>query len=842
MARGHLPHPISRDSAIGGMDIPRSLRVDQGTSNVSDGSFYSRTFADGNKRTFTISVWFKKCHTVGNIGDDSYTIISCGGGGTGSYAGRFGFDSYSADQLQFVINNPAPTQHARARSTRRFRDNAWYHAVLAYDSTQATESDRMKMYINGELETMDSPTYPSQNYEGYFNNNVVHRVGSTTSYSSGADLGQFNGYLAEFHFIDGTAYDASYFGYTEQQTGIWRPKRVTGLTYGTNGFYLNFSDNTSTTTIGYDKSGNANHFTPHDVNYSDSVPDSPTNDFCMMSGLNKNSGLSHGNLQFYKWNDSSAALVACQATMDIPNTGKWVWEHRWTGYQHTRYWAMTRRMRAQGAYLDSSAYVYYDMYDGKTVSGLNGSVVTTLTGGQTSYGDNTTRFWMMACDMDAMQVSFYYNNTLISTIAIPELPDDGKGNYVWTWTSSNGGSGSSLDDRFNFGQDATYFGAVSLQNKYDASGLGQFYNTVPDGHKCLCTKNLPVRTDVLVEPQKHFDTLLYTGNGSTLTVSGLKFQPDFVWIKVRSHSGDNHHLYDSVRGAAKSIFANTDDDEQTSDTDRLSSFTSNGFTLGSNYRVNGDGRTFVAWCWKAGGAAVSNSDGAITSSVSVNREAGFSIVSYSGNGNSTATIGHGLGKAPKWIMTKCRTSDSQADWVLWHVGLSDNKNVFLNQTNAETTPSYGHITDPTSTLINVTKSSGNQTNVSGQTYISYCWTDVPGYSKFGVYTGNGDSDGTFVNVGFKPAFVFIKCFSGTFNWMLYDSKRGTENQINKYLMANSTNAEADSTTDNPIDFLANGFKLRYSNTSTNQSNGTYIYMAFADQTGLNQYNLAVNGR
>ena len=184
-----------------------------------------------------------------------------------------------------------------------------------------------------------------------------------------------------------------------------------------------------------------------------------------MSGLNKNSGLTRGNLRFYKWNDSSAALVVCQATMDIPNTGKWVWEQRFTGYTYTRYWGMTRRMRSQGEYLDGSAYVYYDMYNGKTYSGLNGSAVTTLTGGQTSYGDNVTRFWMMACDMDAMQASFYYNNTLISTIAIPELPDDGKGNYVWTWTSSNGGSGSSYDDRFNFGQDATYFGGASPPDK-----------------------------------------------------------------------------------------------------------------------------------------------------------------------------------------------------------------------------------------------------------------------------------------------------------------------------------------------------------------------------------------
>ena len=266
---------------------------------------------------------------------------------------------------------------------------------------------------------------------------------------------------------------------------------------------------------------------------------------------------------------------------------------------------------------------------------------------------------------------------------------------------------------------------------YNANfGQKPFSYTPPTGYVALCTKNIAnefvdttnvgITTGgsysgkVVIRPQRHFDTLLYSGNGSTQSITDLEFDPDLVWIKMRSHSGDNHHLYDTLRGAAKTIFSNTDGVEQTSDTDRLSSFISNGFTLGNNYRVNGDGRTFAAWCWKSGGAAVSNGDGAITSSVSVNDEAGFSIVSYSGDGNSTSTIGHGLSKAPKWIMTKCRSSDSQADWVVWHVGLSDNKNVFLNQTNAEVTPSYGHITDPTSTLINVSKGSGNQTNASGQ--------------------------------------------------------------------------------------------------------------------------------
>ena len=981
MARSHLPHPISRDSAIGGMDIPRSLRVDQGTSNVGDGSFYYRTFANSNKKTYTISVWFKKCYTVGNIGDDTYAIITCGGGGSGSYAGRFGFTSYASDRLQFDINNPAPTSHAKAESTGKIRDSAWYHAVFAYDSTQATESNRMKMYINGELETLSTAIYPSQYYDGYFNNNVIHRIGSTTSYSTGQDLGQFNGYLAEFHFIDGQQLDSSYFGYTEQQTGIWRPKKFippnrpnngvtwssttqfdanvfngnftdsflaqvsngyytattapftikqslgvitgdgyhwgaqlngstevttgnlsnimghnpdvrivnfdlsgvtlpldvtnlklkagtgsSGSTYiygivvdgvvlldanrsniGLNGFYLNFSDNTSTTTIGYDYSGNANHFTPHDVVVGDSVPDSPTNDFCIMSGLNKNTGLSHGNLQFYKWNDSSAALVACQATMDIPNTGKWVWEQRFTGYTYTRYWAITRRMRAQGAYLDSSAYVYYDMYDGKTVSALNGSVVTTLTGGQASYNDNVTRYWLMALDMDDMKARFYVNNVLQSTIAIPELPDDGKGNYVWTWTSTNGGSGSTYDDRFNFGQDATYFGAVALQNNYDASGLGQFYNTVPDGHKCLCTKNLPPRTDVLVEPQKHFNTVLWTGNSSSSnrSITGLQFKPDLVWTKTRNY-GYHQVWMDSVRGASNRLNSDQNYTENFTNGGYLASFDDNGFTWqyggGSNNEWWNQSYNYVAWCWKAGGAAVSNTNGNITSSVSVNDEAGFSIVSYTGNGSNGQTVGHGLSQAPQWIILKNR--DAVQNWRVWHHSLASDgsKRLILDQTNPSEDAGFLNDTAPTSTVFTL-GNADDAWNVNGNKFIAYCWYGVPGFSKFGSYIGNGDSDGTYVVTGFKPAWLLIKRTDSAENWVIKDSVRSTYNPVFSNLNANTENVEFGSADDvNSFDFVANGFKIRGSNSAVNASNGTFIYMAFADQTSLNQYNLAVNGR
>ena len=465
-------HTITPDSALGGTQIQRSLRIFQGTSNVSSGSFYYRTFANGNKRTFTISVWFKKCGLVGNIGDDSYTIISCGGGGTGSYAGRFGFDSYSSDQLQFVINNPAPTNHARARSTRRFRDNAWYHAVLAYDSTQATETDRMKMYINGELETFDSPTYPSQNYEGYFNNNVVHRVGATSSWSTGADLGQFNGYLAEFHFIDGTTYDASYFGFTEQQTGIWRPKIVTGLSYGTNGFYLDFKDNTSTTTLGLDKGGQSNNFTPHDVSVSagidnDSMIDTPTNNWCVWNQLSDvgDISLSEGNLKAVSGADSWPAIFGTHGA----SSGKWYYEAigadntRWgLGWSIEDFKAGTSNTFSVGHFAYSQdPLTFYQ--DGSNVA-INGTPAFT-----------TGNVLQIAIDIDAGKTWFGINNTWVN--------------------ASNGSAGdpaAGTNPTITFSEKGQKHYPKMINNLGNVSvNFGQqgFTYTPPDGFQALNSKN-----------------------------------------------------------------------------------------------------------------------------------------------------------------------------------------------------------------------------------------------------------------------------------------------------------------------------------------------------------------
>ena len=245
----------------------------------------------------------------------------------------------------------------------------------------------------------------------------------------------------------------------------------------------------------------------------------------------------------------------------------------------------------------------------------------------------------------------------------------------------------------------------------------------------------------------------------------------------------------------------------------------------------------VERCWKGGGTAVSNTDGSVTSTVSANPEAGFSIVQFEAQTtNTNITVGHGLGKKPEFWMWK--SIDNTIDWYNYHEDLGYNAWLNNSANNAATTGNdAAWKAEPTSTVL--THGSGL---VNQNTIMMYVWTSIPGYSKIGTYKGNGSSNGTYVDVGFRPAFVWIKCSSSTFNWMMYDSTRETFNVIDKYLMTNSDNAEAGSSSDNPIDFLSNGFKLRYTNTSTNQSGGTYIYIAFAEESGATPFDTFPNAR
>jgi hypothetical protein len=324
------------------------------------------------------------------------------------------------------------------------------------------------------------------------------------------------------------------------------------------------------------------------------------------------------------------------------------------------------------------------------------------------------------------------------------------------------------------------------------------------------------------KPNQYFDTKLYTGNGSTQTITGLNFAPEFVWLKDRT-SAYNHAVFDKVRGAQKRIFTNLTNTEDTA-SDTLTAFNSDGFTLGSNVGINTNSNNYVSWNWDANGAGVSNTQGTITSTVSANTTSGFSIVSYTGNSTAGATIGHGLGVKPSMIITKQRSGDV-AEPAVYHTSTGATKFFKLNTSDAVITNStLWNNTEPTSTVFTV--GTAALTNASFP-IIAYCFAEVKGFSKFGSYVGNGSTDGTFVYTGFKPAFVMLKASSSTSQWGMLDNKRNTFNPTAKELQASLSDAETDYT--NRIDILSNGFKLKTTTSQNNSSGVTYIYMAFAEQ-------------
>jgi hypothetical protein len=334
---------------------------------------------------------------------------------------------------------------------------------------------------------------------------------------------------------------------------------------------------------------------------------------------------------------------------------------------------------------------------------------------------------------------------------------------------------------------------------------------------------------VINKPSDYFNTKLYTGNATDDTaITGVGFQPDFTWIKIRN-IGYNHRLQDSVRGATKSLLSNATSAEQTN-TDAVKSFNSDGFVLGtdiSNGSFNSNGNTFVSWNWLGANGTSANTDGSISSTVSANTTSGFSIVSYTGNGTAGATVGHGLGVAPAMIITKDRDSGGSGYWGVYHQSLGNTKALFLNLTNAAgTNIAYWNNTSPTTSVFSL--GDGSTSNVSSENHIAYCFAEKQGYSKFGSYTGNGNADGTFVYTGFKPAFVIMKRTDTTENWLIKDSVRDSFNVADKRLFANLSQAEGTSA-NGSIDILSNGFKQRGSDIITNASGGTFIYMAFAEQ-------------
>ena len=333
----------------------------------------------------------------------------------------------------------------------------------------------------------------------------------------------------------------------------------------------------------------------------------------------------------------------------------------------------------------------------------------------------------------------------------------------------------------------------------------------------------------------HFNTKIWTGNGGTQSITGVGFQPDLIWGKGRSATG-YHILSDVIRGITKYISTNSSGVEATA-TNLFTSFDSNGFTIGSSGSLNASTDTFVAWNWKANGAGSANTDGSINSTVSANTTSGFSIVSYTGTG-ANATVGHGLGVAPKVILIKVLNEGSS--WGVYHDSIGNGKYLRLNSTNEETaSSSYWNSTSPTSSVFSL-GSEGN-VNQSTKNFIAYAFAEKQGFSKFGSYTGNGNANGPFNYTGFKPAFVIFKRTDSAVNWSMVDNKRDTFNPTNKRLFPDLSNSENNSL-DPFVDILSNGFKLQTSSTAFNSSGGSYIYMAFAEAPLVGSNNVPCTAR
>jgi hypothetical protein len=909
----------------GGYEISRSLRF-----NSSDSAYLSRAFdntADNQKHTF--SFWFKLSNLpsanenfFGAWVDDFYQ--------TNCFISTTGAFNFYQDGQQA---GPTGISTLSFYGTQVLRDySAWYHAVISIDRTQSTSTDRFKVYLNGvDITANGSANYGDQNSVARWPGNSTSDVNIGRFYSS-APL-HYNGYLADFHFIDGQALDPTSFGEFDTN-GVWQPIDASGLTYGTNGFHLPFSDNSSAAALGTDTSGNGNDWTvnnltaiardylkdctgtPFDASYSfanmfdgstgtymtpitgtwatfapspaiavttleifgawsggaslapkingiditnapaggayqwftptltggvsitsldsfefytaggsnaflvsairingnilitgnpannDSLVDSPTNygtdtgaggevrgNYCTLNPLD-NGGLtlSNGNLQFDR---ATASWISGRATIGM-SSGKWYWEVVQTTGTSMMV-GISKGDASQSSYVGAVATGWaYNSADGNKYNNASNS----------AYGNTYTTNDVIgvAFDVDSGDLKFYKNGTVQNS-----------GTAAYTGLTSG-----------------PYFPAVSLYGTATAfTNFGQrpFAYTAPSGFKALCTTNLPEPT--IADGSTAMDVALYTGNGSTQTISGLNFSPDLIWIKERNNSRD-HVVQDIIRGSSVFLSTNLTNADQTTGGTGASSvgvqfFNSDGFTIGAGTGVNGSSNTYVAWTWDAGSSTVTDPAGSISSQVRANASAGFSVVTFTSPSSGTFTVGHGLGVSPSLIILKDRGQPSS--WSVYHSTVtSKDEYLLLNTTAAKgSNTNYWGTTAPSSTVF------GANAGVSVQPSdpcVAYCWTPVDGYSSFGSYTGNGSTDGPFVYTGFRPRWILLRVYNASQNWIVIDTARDPINPDSDYLLPNQANAEG--TLSPGVDILSNGFKLRTSGTGWNGSGESVLYACFSE--------------
>ena len=746
-------------SAGGGYTINQSIRFD----SVRNSDLTRTLSGDGNLRTGTFSFWMKRSG-LGSL-QEIFT----------TYSIRSSFFFNSNDTLSMQIYNGA--SYTTLTTTAVFRDpSAFAHYLFRWDTTQATDTDRLQFYYNGVLQTVTG-TYPAQNSTTTFSDATYTHVISGDG--SANTLYEIDGYLAEIHYVDGTALAATDFG-EYNSDGVWIPIEASP-TYGTNGFYITGE---TASDLGEDFSGNNNDFTSSGLTTADQMLDTPTLNWCTLNPLitPATMTLTDGNLALSGY----TAVTSAYGTFGM-SSGKWYWELV----------AQTNAMAGVAATPNGSQYpgqaadsYAFDLTNGTKYN--NGSS-SAFGAGAVSAGNTVG----VAFDADNGDLKFYDNSgTLIGT-AFTGLTS---GPYFPVFRN-----GSAANISINFGQQT-------------------FSHSLPASHVALNTANLP--TPSIKDGSAHFQPTLYTGTGSSLAVTqsgNSTFQPDWVWIKGRSGATE-HVLTDAVRGVTKELSSNDAGAEETV-AQGLTAFGSAGFTVGTDGSYNTSSATYVGWQWKANGSGSSNEDGSInTTATSVNTTAGFSISTYTGTG-ANATVGHGLGIAPSFVLIKSRNDTH--DWYVWTPALSGTEFLVLNTTAAKGTasPEVWNSTAPTSSVVSLGTSIGVNRNTYN--YVMYCFAEIPGFSSVGSYVGNGSATtGPFIYTGFRPAFVITKNITNAGDaWPIVDSKRSPFNTPNATVLANLVVAE---TTGYQVDLYSNGFKPKSTDHAVNESGATIIYIAFAE--------------
>ena len=792
----------------------------------------------GNPKKWTFSAWLKRT----NLGQ---SYIFGGSPLASGYDGIAAIYFNGSDQLHTYYDTSGSNPYGAVDDgSRLYRDlGSWYHLCWAVDA----ENTIHKIWINNNLVSTNTGRYPP-NFTYGLNNSGDEMVigdGSWDSYGSP----NFNGYMAEINYLDGQYLEPDSFA--ETKNGVWIPLKNPSLTYGTNGFRLQFlatGTSADSSGIGADTSGQGNHFALTSLAAGDVVLDNPENNFATLNLLDKSGGtFTEGNLRY----DTSSWDMAT-GTVLLPS-GKWYYEVRVDAYNASANAfsvgiIQTNKIRGSG----NSYYWSHSSWSTSSQGYLYGVNVNGTTEYKISAGSATS----LSSHPDIVQGSVIgiFIDLESDTTSIKYNIDGGTPFELFTSMQdvdyTIGVSDYLAQLTFNFGQDSTFVGQETAGGNTDGNGKCDFHTALPSGHTdylAICSANLP---DPTIGPQTstqaddHFNTFLYTGtNATNRNIATNTFTPDWVWLKSRSQA-DNHVVVDVLRKNGSNfpnMHPNTTDAEAN---DTHPKIITNGIQVSEGLYDNNN-VNFVAWTWKAGGdpddvtgnfikdgVAFTPTQGTIdTTKMSVNTTSGFSIVTYTANNNTKGTVTHGLNSAPNLVIIKNRDTSPNGQWVI-----GQDQNGFTGQLYFNNGGPFGSNsgsfdnTAPTNAVVTV--NTDNTVNEGTDGFVMYSFHNVEGFSKIGSYIGNDSTDGTFVHTGFRVAFLMLVRTSDSGSFQLLDNKRNTFNPTDIYLYVPGSGTENDGSTLSPainVDFLSNGFKLRTTESVYNSNGGTFLYMAFATQ-------------